>query len=68
MCAWRRIDIPPQWELGAGDWGEGFALLVLKQMHLQLALSEEREGKQSAMVEICFGARVIMVSDLCRQL
>lgn len=48
MNAWGCIDILSQWDLwetGAG--GLSSPLLFLKQMHLQLALSEEREGKHA---------------------
>lgn len=36
------VDISSLWDLGGGG---GF--LLLKQMHLQLALSEEQEGGQT---------------------
>lgn len=47
VCEEHCIDILSRWELG--DHGEGgpSRLLFLKQMHLQLALSEEREGKHT---------------------
>lgn len=51
-----------------GDRSGWSPLLFLKQMHLQLALSEEREGKHAAGVEICFGSSALMALDLCRRL
>lgn len=39
------VDISSLWDLGGGR-APPF-LLLLKQMHLQLALSEEREGGQT---------------------
>lgn len=56
------------WGGGGGDWSGCSPLLFLKQMHLQLALSKEREGKHAAGVEICFGSSALMALDLCRRL
>lgn len=65
---WGGIDILVSVGLG-GDWSGWSPLpLFLKQMHLQLALSEEREGKHAAGVEICFGSSALMALDLCRWL
>jgi len=56
--------------VSVGLWGdvEPGGLLFFKQMHLQLALSEKREGKHGACVEICFGSSALMALDLCRRL
>lgn len=51
-----------------GDRSGWSPLLFLKQMHLQLAFPEEREGKHAAGVEICFGSSALMALDLCRRL